>query len=204
MQITDIPDWRVDCTISREMRSSLSTRWTAGPPASRAAAMLRDEAIAATTGGWWPARLVRASSVLITCASGSSRCGESTTTHRAVSRLSRSRSLGSVGLPVRHTTRVRPVSPTRSRIASSMLTLSLSARIAMAECRWLACALTSSETIVKTCSDQPRITMWPRSMTRERPLRSSSILLRKPEESTPTRVLTMKMPPREAASISAR
>ena len=46
----------------------------------------------------------------------------------------------------------------------------------MQERRWFALASTSSERIVKICGDQPRMTVWPCSMTRERPLRSSSEL----------------------------
>ena len=73
----------------------------------------------------------------------------------------------------------------------------------MTDPRSLACAWTSSVTIVKTCSDQPRITMCPVSMIRDWPLRSCSNLLFSPLESTPTSALTMKIPPSEATNINA-
>lgn len=84
-----------------------------------------------------------------------------------------------------------------------MASLSLSARIAMTDPRSLACAWTSSVMIVKTWSDQPRITMCPVSMTRDLPLRSRSNLVMSPLASTPTSALTMKIPPSDAANISA-
>ena len=54
------------------------------------------------------------------------------------------------------------------------------------------------------CSDQLRITMWPVSTTRERPLSSSSSLLSMLLVSTPIKVLMMKMPPRVTASMAKR
>ena len=42
--------------------------------------------------------------------------------------------------------------------------------------RWFSLAMTSSLMIANTFGDQPRISVWPLSITRERPLRISSML----------------------------
>ena len=76
--------------------------------------------------------LVIASRVLMTSASGSSVSGESTMIERDVLGLAISRSSRSIGLPVRQTTRVRPVWATWARISSSISTLSRSARMTIA------------------------------------------------------------------------
>ena len=73
----------------------------------------------------------------------------------------------------------------------------------MAARRRLRLASTSSETSVKIWSDQPRITVWPRSTTTERPLRSCSSCRLSPLVSRPTRALTTKMPPSASTNHSA-
>ena len=187
--------------------SSLSTT-TALPPASLATARLWLPRTAATT--WWSLsrkagpRLM-ASSTLMTYASASSAepLGASTMTERDVLMLTSSRSDMSSGLPVRQTIRVLPVEPSRWRSASSISTLSWSARIAMTDLPRLRLASTSSETTVKTWSDQPTITVWSLSATGERPLRSWSIFWLRPLVSRPTSALTTKMPPSARTNHSA-
>lgn len=140
----------------------------------------------------------------MTRVSASSVSGVTMTIERAVPGLTSSTSAIFSGSPVRHTMRVRPRSPTRSRIASSISTLSRLARIATHDLRLLWLASTSSATTVKTCSDQPSSTVWPCSTTRDRPLRSSAILPSSPVVITPISELTMKIPPTVARSISPR
>ena len=70
--------------------------------------------------------------------------------------------------------------------------------------RLLALASMSSSTIVKIDWLQPRMTVWPSSMTRERPLRSSSRRPSIPVEMMPMRIATMKMPPIVISSIASR
>ena len=88
--------------------------------------------------------------------------------------LTISRSSRSIGEPVRQTTRVLRRSP--HLLADRVLHLDL---VLVGEDHHggaLAAALlaiASSPRIVKTVSDQPRISVWSRSSTRERPLRSS-------------------------------
>ena len=108
-----------------------------------------------------------------------------------------------IGLPLRQTMRVVSVLGIRSRISSSMATLSCSARTTMRWFRLLALACTISEMIVKICGDQPRITVWSFSRTREWPLRSSSSLPCRPALMMPINVATMKMPPRVTVSIAS-
>ncbi len=108
------------------------------------------------------------------------------------------------GLPERQTTLVVLKSATRSRSSSSISTLSLGPRITTVARRWFSLAVASSETMVKTRGDQPRIRVWFFSSTRERPLRSSSIFSSITPERAPIRVLITKMPPKVTASIEKR
>ena len=64
--------------------------------------------------------------------------------------------------------------------------------------------MTSSEMMGKIWADQPRMTVWPRSTTFERPLRSASIWASMPVVSTPMSALTTKMPPIVTASMAKR
>ena len=70
--------------------------------------------------------------------------------------------------------------------------------------RWLAFAPTSSLMIVKTCWFQPRMTVWPDSITRERPLRRSSRRFWMPVLMMPIRALMTKIPPSVTTSIAPR
>ena len=58
-------------------------------------------------------------------------------------------------------------------MSSSISTLSRSARITMPGCFWFSLAISSSPMMEYTLLDQPRISVKPSSMTRERPLRIS-------------------------------
>ena len=118
--------------------------------------------------------------------------------------LTMARSLRSIGLPVRQTTRVLPRSPHRWRIASSISTLSCSARTTATGLRSLSFAIASSERIVKIESDQSRISVCPCSITNERPLRRSPSFESSPVAITPISALTMKMPPSVTSSIRIR
>ncbi len=68
--------------------------------------------------------------------------------------------------------------------------------------RLFALASMISPMISKICADQPRITVWLLSSTRDRPLRSSSSLSCRPVLMMPIRVATMKMPPSVTVSIA--
>ncbi len=150
-------------------------------------------------GAWVSARIV-----LITCASGSASSGESTTIERASCGFTISRSERSIGLPVRQTTRVLPSAGTFARIASSISTLSRSARITTTGSRSFAFATASSERIVKIVSAHPRISVWPLSTTKERPLRSSWSFVSSPDAITPINALTISTPPSVTRSITSR
>ena len=119
--------------------------------------------------------LVIARIVLMTSASGSSPSGARTTIERAVGGRD-ARSSMSIGLPDRQTILVRPVSPTRARISSSISTLSRSARITIARVRLVRVRGHDLGEDREDRGDQPRITVWSRSTTRDRPLRSSASL----------------------------
>ena len=191
----------------RETSSPTETSSTSSRPTMRATSRFRGSRISATM--WYgsarrPRSFVIASIALITSASGSLSSGARMTIEREVPRLASARSPWSIGSPVRQTIRVRPVDPTLSRISSSITTLSFGARTTMHARGRLAFAWTSSEMTVKICCDQPRITVWPASMTRERPLRSSSSFPSMPLLMTPIRALMTKMPPKVTASIPAR
>ncbi len=139
----------------------------------------------------------------MTLASGSSSCGERTMIARAVCGATIARSRMSIGLPVRHTTRSPRRSPVFARMASSISTLSSSARMTTTGSRALSLAMASSPSTVKTVFDQPRISVCPRSSTAERPLRSSwrrwSTLVAR----MPMNALKMTMPPKVRTSWSA-
>ena len=70
-----------------------------------------------------------------------------------------SRSFGSIGLPLRQIMRVLPFNPTRSRISSSISTLSLSAKMTTRALAWFSLAAINSLRMVKICVDQPRISV---------------------------------------------
>ncbi len=59
---------------------------------------------------------------------------------------------------------------------------------------WLALASTISLTIANSRGDQPRMSVWPSSTTKLRPLRNSLIFWSKPVAMIPMSVLAMKMP----------
>ncbi len=186
--------------------SSASITRAASPPAKRAAAKFSESCTAATTCGRTPrqGRLLSSSSALITSMSASSPEGGNTMIALAVSGLTSSRSARLSGLPERQITRVRPVSPRRDLISSSMSALSRSARMTTRERRWPWLALTSSSMTVNTCSDQPSRIVWPCSMRRDLPLRSWAMRFSRPVVSTPISELTMKMPPMVTVSIRPR
>ena len=69
---------------------------------------------------------------------------------------------------------------------------------------WFSLAISSSPMMEYTLLDQPRISVKPSSMTRERPLRISVSRDSRPEVMVPIRMLTMKMPPMVTISISSR
>ena len=58
--------------------------------------------------------------------------------------------------------------------------------------------------IVKTCGDQPRMTVWPCSTMRERPLRMSASRASMPLDRAPISALMTKMPPSVTSSIRIR
>ncbi|OUC98058.1 hypothetical protein [Streptosporangium minutum] len=73
--------------------------------------------------------------------------------------LTMATSTGSVGFPVRHTTRMRRGRTALSLMVSSMETRSMSARIATRLLPRPALARASSDRIRNTCSDQPSTTV---------------------------------------------
>jgi hypothetical protein len=136
--------------------------------------------------------------------SGSSPSGASTMMERADSWLPMRRSVTSTGEPVRQMTRVPRRSPARSRISSSISTLSRGARITTAARLRLSFAIASSPRIVITASDQPRISVWSVSSTRERPRRSSISRVSSAVEITPMSALTTNSPATVSSSIHSR
>ncbi len=114
-------------------------------------------------------------------------------TDRAPAIAARSRSSGSEGFPLRHTTRVVRRSGTAALIASSITLLSARARMTIEARFSLSLATASSLTMGATRGDQPRIIVWPDSSTRLRPSRSSSTfwstpLARRPISEPPSRM----------------
>ncbi len=69
---------------------------------------------------------------------------------------------------------------------------------------WFSFAVTSSDTIVKISWDQPRMTVWPNSTTRERPLRIWASRPSRPVLMTPIRALMTKIPRSVTASMPSR
>ena len=99
-----------------------------------------------------------------------------------------------LGSPVRSTSRVPRRSPTRASISSSSDGL-----LALSEDDDRGPPLTlvgdhDSDTIENTRGDQPRISVWPCSITGLRPRRSASIRCSNPVEMMPISALAMKMP----------
>lgn len=140
---------------------------------------------------------------LMTCVSGSSPSG-STMIVRAVCGLAISRSVMSTGLPERQTMRVLRVSGTRSRMASSISTLSAVARMTTATGPLrLALASTSSAMTWKTCAFHPRMSVCPFSSTSERPLRRSSSRLSSPVFRMPMSAPKTNIPNRLTTSMTA-
>ncbi len=121
----------------------------------------------------------------------------------AVSGRAIARSRRSITLPVRQMTRVPRRSGNRVRMASSISTLSRSARITTAALRSLSLAIDSSESTVKTRSDQPSTSVWPVSSTGERPLRSSPRRWSTAVAITPMKALKMMMPANVSVSWRA-
>ena len=117
---------------------------------------------------------MRASTVLTVCASPPLSGSDSTTTERAPIGATMARSAGSAGSPVRHTSRVGLPPGMRPRRASSMSTLSRRASTTTAASRRLALAAAISPSRSGRLGDQPSTSVCPDSMTRERPLRSST------------------------------
>ena len=118
--------------------------------------------------------LVIASSVLIDAASGSSDSGERMTIARAVWRLTRSRSARRRDCRTgRRCASARVLHPNPDRRPPSRPCPGRRGRRCSRR-GWFSFAAISSLMTVKICWDQPRITMWPDSMTMLRPLRSSS------------------------------
>ena len=69
---------------------------------------------------------------------------------------------------------------------------------------WFSFAMISSPMIENTLSDQPRMSVWPVSITFERPLRSSSSRDSRPDVIVPMRMDTMKMPAIVTTSMGKR
>ena len=70
--------------------------------------------------------------------------------------------------------------------------------------RVLSLALISSASTMKTWSDQPRITVWFRSMILDRPRLSRASRVSSPVVRMLIKALTMKMPPRVTRNINNR
>ncbi|GGX19170.1 hypothetical protein GCM10010353_37960 [Streptomyces chryseus] len=148
-----------------------------GGAASVAATWLPASRTAATTTAPPAAEAgeLSASRVFTTRESPSSPLGGRISTAFAVHGLTLARSAGSVVRPFRQMIRVEPVRGRWVEISSSISTLSLGARTAMAAPRWLALAATSSVTTGKIWSPHPSTTVCPSSMTVECPSRSAMI-----------------------------
>ena len=69
---------------------------------------------------------------------------------------------------------------------------------------WFSFAISSSPMMEYTLLDQPRMSVNPSSMTRERPLRSSASRASRPEVMVPMRMDTMKIPPMVTTIMSER
>ena len=201
------PDWRQVWAVMRAISSSTRTSSASSLPTSWAASRFLGLRISAVM--WYGSErrlglLVNARMALMVCESASSVSAARMMMLRAACGLTISRSVRSIGLPLRQTTRVVLVLGTLSRISSSISTLSLSARMATQARGRFSLAITSSVTMAKTCSDQPRMTVWFSSTTKERPLRSSWMRSSMPLLRMPISKLTTKMPTRVMKSIGRR
>ena len=189
------------------MRSSASTTCTSAPPTVRASSMFCASRISATSCNGCAPRSgpsVTARMVLITCASGSSPSGARTMIDFAAPGLMIDRSLRSHGSPLRQITSTPFSFGAFLAISSSISTLSRSARIAIRAVFPSVFASESSDRMSTIDGDQLRITVWPVSSTRERPLRSSAIFASSPLESTPIKAENTKMPAMVTTSITMR
>lgn len=167
------------------------------PAASRAAVRNRSSRTAATTGGPAPApsRARRANSTRTTSASAASSSPGSTRTQCAAAGVSSARAAGSVGAPVRQTTRMPRVIPSAALRSEAITAESRSASTATAPRTLPAWSRIISPTTVNTWSDQPSTTACPFSSTLDRPRRSSSKRSPSPVVITPTRVDTSRRSP---------
>ena len=122
-------------------------------------------------------RLSTVCSTSASAASGASRGSESTSTARARAALTLCRSEERTRLPARNTTRVPASSDglISAASSSSISRLSRSHKMAIHPPPSEALAAAISRTIVTVASVHPRMTVWPRSITGDRPCFSASI-----------------------------
>lgn len=128
------PGCRAAWTSSRAAVDSTSRTKPRGPAASRAAVRNRSSRTAATTGGPAPApsRARRANSTRTTSASSASSSPGSTRTQCAAAGVSSARAAGSIGAPVRQTTRTPRVTPSAAFRSEAITAESRSASTATA------------------------------------------------------------------------
>ena len=199
-----MPGCRPDCTIRRAMvfwKFNISARL---PPAILAGCRTsRSRTTAVMYASWFPYSSSRFSHarIVLTVMKSSARF---TMIDLHVSSEQTFRSLGLSGLPLRHTTRRFPRSPTRSLMISSMSILSFSARTTTTASLLLAFARASSSMILVMFSSKPMIMTCPSSMTRDFPRRRLFTLSLMPLEIVPMRKLVMNMPTRVTSVITAR